>query len=475
MSLRLKLGLLILGIIILLSGTLWVFTQNEQQLDNIATRRRLGQTMLATSEKLALGKLVLQSDLPDKTTTINELLGDIFLMQTAVNTSLRFEIRPEDIASLRNIQIGLPAISLLLRDLQARLSLGETLTQEDILRLDQLDSIADSIETTAKEYDQHLSADAEQIKQTTTLYRNVIAVLMIVMIIAISLIIYFNILRPISILTQSAEELSRGNYKHHTLIHSKDEFGQLGNAFNDMTTQLNTFIGTLEEEVADRTRALETSAEVSRRLSTILDQEQLAKTVVDELVSSFGYYYAHIYRYIGDDKNTLVMQGGTGEAGQVMLSRGHTIPTGRGLVGRAAESNSVVLVNDTLNEEGWLPNELLPETRSEIAVPISIGDEVLGVFDVQHNVVDAFSEEDAGLLRSLANQVAIASQNAQVYVEVQNQARQEALIGDIGQKIQNTTTVEDALQVAVRELSFALSAEQSTVQLNLQAEQDEQS
>ena len=279
---------------------------------------------------------------------------------------------------------------------------------------------------------------------------------------------------PILNLTDRATEVAAGNLDLRFESDREDELGTLSNTFTDMTAQLQETLQGLEQRVADRTRALETSTEVSRRLSTILDQDQLAKTVVDELVSSFGYYYAHIYRFQEGDKNILHMQGGTGEAGQVLLARGHTIAKGRGLVGRAAETNSVVLVNDTLNEEGWLPNELLPETRSEIAVPIAIGDEVLGVFDVQHNVVDAFTEEDAGLLQSLANQVAIAAQNAQVYVEAQKRADREALIGDIGQKIQNAATVEDALQVAVRELGRALKAEHSSVQLNLQAKEDQQ-
>ena len=279
---------------------------------------------------------------------------------------------------------------------------------------------------------------------------------------------------PILALTDRATQVADGNLSLRFKSEREDEIGTLSNTFTQMTAQLDDTLQGLEARIAERTRALETSTEVSRRLSTILDQDQLAKTVVDELVSAFGYYYAHIYRYVGDDKTTLHMQGGTGEAGQVLLSRGHTIQTGRGLVGRAAESNAVVLVNDTLNEEGWLPNELLPETRSEIAVPISIGDEVLGVFDVQHSELNAFSEEDAGLLQSIANQVAIAAQNAGVYAEAQNRAVREALIGDIGQKIQNATTVEDALQVAVRELGRALNAEHSTVQLKLEAKQDEQ-
>ena len=279
---------------------------------------------------------------------------------------------------------------------------------------------------------------------------------------------------PIQKLTEGAQRIGAGEWDAPLPAGGQDEVGTLSNSIREMSNQIRGSIQGLEKRVADRTRALETSTEVSRRLSTILNRDQLAKEVVEQLVTAFDYYYAHIYFY-GEDKNTLVMMGGTGEAGQVLLSRGHTIEKGRGLVGRAAETNSVVLVADTLNEEGWLPNELLPETRSEIAVPISIGDEVLGVFDVQHNVVDGITEEDASLLQSIANQVAVAVQNAQVYVVAQKRAAHETLVGNIGQKIQNTTTVEDALQVAVRELGRALNAERSNVQLNLETKKNEQS
>lgn len=266
---------------------------------------------------------------------------------------------------------------------------------------------------------------------------------------------------PLLNLTDRATQVAAGNLDLRFDSKRQDEIGTLSNTFTSMTAQLQETLQGLEQRVADRTRALETSTEVSRRLSTILDQEQLAKTVVDELVSSFGYYYAHIYRFEGEDRNTLVMKGGTGEVGQMLLARGHTIEKGRGLVGRAAETNTVVLVNDTLNEEGWLPNELLPETRSEIAVPIAIGDQVLGVFDVQHNELNAFSEEDARLLQSLANQIAISAQNAQAYADTQRRADREALMSQIAQEIQSTTSMEDALKVAIRELGRALNADTS--------------
>jgi GAF domain-containing protein len=220
--------------------------------------------------------------------------------------------------------------------------------------------------------------------------------------------------------------------------------------------------------VADRTQALTTSTEVSRRLSTILDLDQLVTEVVEQVKNSFNYYHAHIY-LMDETGKELLMAGGTGEAGKIMLARGHKIPVGKGLVGLAAETNELIRVSDTSEDPDWLPNPLLPDTKSEIAVPIALGEKVLGVLDVQQNVQDGLSEEDAVLLQSIAYQVAVAVRNAQVFSETQQQVERETLINEIGRKIQNTASVEHALQVAARELGQALGARDTHAIIDLQS------
>jgi GAF domain-containing protein len=168
-------------------------------------------------------------------------------------------------------------------------------------------------------------------------------------------------------------------------------------------------------------------------------QADLVKEVVEQVQSAFNYYHTHIY-LLDEASGNLVMAGGTGEAGRLMLANGHKIPRGKGLVGRAALTNAVVLVSDTSSNPTWLPNPLLPDTKSEVAVPISIGEQVLGVLDVQHNVVGGLNQDDADLLLSVAHQVAVALQNIQLYENTQKFAADMGVVANVGI---TTSTIAD--------------------------------
>ncbi|NJN92981.1 MAG: GAF domain-containing protein [Anaerolineales bacterium] len=293
----------------------------------------------------------------------------------------------------------------------------------------------------------------------------IVAGIAVVVAVLIGLFNATRIAQPVTALIYAARQIAAGNLEVNMPPAAQDEVGLLSKTFGLMAGQLRDLLTTLEQRVADRTRALETSAEVSRSLSTILDEKQLVAAVVEQVRSAFDYYYAHIYLF-DTTGETLLMAGGTGEAGRTMLARGHTIPKGKGLVGRAAETNRPVLIPDVSQDSGWLSNPLLPDTKAEVAVPIAVGERVLGVLDVQHSVAGGLGQTEAQLIQSIANQVAIALQNARLYQQTRQQAEQEALINTIGKKIQQAATIETVLQTAVRELGQAMGSQRASIQVS---------
>ena len=174
----------------------------------------------------------------------------------------------------------------------------------------------------------------------------------------------------------------------------------------------------LNTELERHVSNLRLVAEVSRATTSILDQEQLVHEVIEQIRSTFNYYHVHMYLF-DETQAMLWVVGGTGQAGQTMVANGHKIPKGKGLVGRAAALNRVVLVPDVSLDSNWLPNPLLPDTKAEVAVPIILGQEVLGVLDVQDASPNGLNQKDAELLQLIANQVAIALHNARLFAELE--------------------------------------------------------
>ncbi len=174
----------------------------------------------------------------------------------------------------------------------------------------------------------------------------------------------------------------------------------------------------LTEEIERRAAELATVATVSTTASTVLDPDDLLQQVVNLTRESFNLYHVHIY--LADDSwQTLLLAAGAGEIGQQMVASGHAIPMDaeRSLVARALRERAPLIVNDVREEPDFLPSQFLPDTRAELAVPMLSGEKVIGVFDVQSEIVGRFTDEDAKIYSTLAAQVAIALQNARLYME----------------------------------------------------------
>ena len=221
---------------------------------------------------------------------------------------------------------------------------------------------------------------------------------------------------PIVHLTQVAQAIHAGDLGAKANIKSKDEIGVLATSIDDMTTQLRDSISDLDQQA----KRLNIIIDISQGLTRQLDIDEIAASVVNQVKESFDYYHVHIYLF-NQEIQSLVMHAGVGEVGAKMQAENHTIsfndPTS--LVARAARTREIVTVNNVREDPSWLPNPLLPDTYSEMTIPIMFDVEVIGVLGVQQNKIGGLTETDALTLRSLANQVAVAVRNANLFTQLE--------------------------------------------------------
>jgi PAS domain S-box-containing protein len=217
------------------------------------------------------------------------------------------------------------------------------------------------------------------------------------------------------------EQLDLTDGRHTYLTHKyplRDVNGKpyaLAGISTDITERKKT-----EQTLAKRATELETIARVSTAAASLLDTNELLQEVVDLTKQSFYLYHAHIY-LLNKTDNKLELAAGAGEVGRQMVAKGWAIPLDRthSLVAQAARNRQAVIVNNVRLTPDFMPNPLLPETRSEMAVPLIVGDNVLGVLDVQADVVNRFTEEDKQIILILAGQIAVALRNASLYQQAQ--------------------------------------------------------
>jgi signal transduction histidine kinase/HAMP domain-containing protein len=209
----------------------------------------------------------------------------------------------------------------------------------------------------------------------------------------------------------------------------EDEIGVLQRGTNAMIERLETLVNKLEQRVANRTRDLTISVEVSRKVATILNQTELLVQLVEQTKTAFEFYQVSIFEYVTDDE-ILRLVAASGETGQAMMADGKTFTlSNHGLVPGAAREQQVMISSDILNDPQFFPNPYLPQTRSEAALPIMFGGELIGVLDLQSKQPNRFIESDIELFSAFANQLAVAFRNAALFEDVEA-ARQKAELAD---------------------------------------------
>jgi PAS domain S-box-containing protein len=233
---------------------------------------------------------------------------------------------------------------------------------------------------------------------------------------------------------------------------------------HDAEGQVMAVLG-MYEDITERKRAeaererfttqLSTAADVATQVSAILDPDILLRAVIPLVLDQFKLYHVHVY-ILDKAAGELVLRAGYGEPGRIMLECGHKIPleSEQSLVARAARSKEAVLTNDTQLAPDFLPNPLLPETRSEVAVPLIASGQVLGVFDVQHNQAGYFTEADVDVFTTLAGQIATAFQNAALFNQVERSLEETRVRFEVSQALAGAQTEEEVLNVLVQQMGL---------------------
>lgn len=247
-----------------------------------------------------------------------------------------------------------------------------------------------------------------------------------------------NLTAPLKSLTSTAQELERGNLETRAEVTEQNELGTLASTLNSMASKLKESIGSLEKQVQDRTaeltnrgRELETAvsqlqrraaqfealAQVAQSITSIRDLQELLPRVASVISENFGFYHVGVF-LVDDLKEYAVLTAANSEGGQRMLERKHRLRVGaEGIVGNVTATGEPRIALDVGADATFFNNPDLPETHSEMALPLRSGNRVIGALDVQSKETGAFTNEDVQTLSLLADQVSLAIENARLFDE----------------------------------------------------------
>lgn len=253
----------------------------------------------------------------------------------------------------------------------------------------------------------------------------------LLVVVAIGSLLAYRLSVPIRDMAAAVQRVGAGDWDVPLPTDRTDEIGVLAQAFDRMTEQLSQVYANLEEMVAARTQAvrhrsiqLEAASHVAREAARIRDVERLLNETVDLISDRFGFYHAGIF-LVDESGRHAVLHAASSEGGERMLTREHKLRVAEeGIVGYVAGSGRSRIALDVGEDAVFFDNPDLPETRSEMALPLEVRDRVIGVLDVQSKESAAFDDEDVSVLQTMADQVALAIDNARLLAEAEERVQE---------------------------------------------------
>jgi GAF domain-containing protein/HAMP domain-containing protein len=304
-----------------------------------------------------------------------------------------------------------------------------------------------------------------------------------------------SITAPLDKLTNVAKQVAAGNLDATAEVTTGDEIGILGNTLNNMSTTAKNLIANLEELVVERTRLIErrfsqiqAAAEVGKAVAAQRDLEELLNLTTQLISSRFGFYHVGIF-LLDPRSEYAILMAANSSGGKKMLDRKHKLRVGaEGIVGTVASSGEARIALDVGNDAIYFDNPDLPQTRSEMALPLIAGGEVQGILDVQSLEANAFSADDIPTLQILADQLAIAMQNARMLRDTQealfiarratgeiSQQGWQAMLKNVGSTgyiglahgeiVQVTGNLDDNTSQELKSGNYLVSVDQHTIRI----------
>jgi len=216
------------------------------------------------------------------------------------------------------------------------------------------------------------------------------------------------------------------------------------------TTAVDSYL--LFERTQARAAALQTVASMSTVISAAMDSNELLQLVSDRTKLHFDLYHAHIF-LMSDDGEAMELRAGAGESGEKLVSEKHRIPIDHphSLVAKSVRTRKGVIANDVTKSPDYMSNPHLPNTQAEMAIPILMGDHVLGVLDLQSDRIGHFYQEDLDIQTTLASQIAVALQNARQYDETEEALLETKALLTITELANGTLDLDEVLDKVLAE------------------------
>jgi len=264
---------------------------------------------------------------------------------------------------------------------------------------------------------QVLTPDLEFLRQKYQIEVMIISLIAL----AVGLTLAYFISRTVSIplreLIATFKAVEAGDLSRRAKVIATDEIAEVTMHFNQMVASLEELQTTLEKQVDERTRLLKATNDLAKVSSSILDPDELLSRVINLFTEQFNYYYAAIY-LIDPSERWAELVEATGEAGKVLRQNHHRHElTGKSMVASSIRDRIPRIAQNTSEEKQRFDNPLLPYTRSEVAIPLLVGDRVLGALNVQSTKVSDFGLSMIETMQNMAGQVAIALENARLFQE----------------------------------------------------------